>query len=105
MNVERMGLEEIEVMRGMFKNWLKSDFDWAIGVVLYQGNTGEEDEWDFLLDDWQEKFWDWMYPYVKRLKHVGYISQDQVGNFTSWAYAEMDLMIQVVRQLEVRVDG
>jgi hypothetical protein len=47
-----MGEEELDVLKGIWLRWIKSDFDWAVEEVLQNGRTGEEDEWEFMRLDW-----------------------------------------------------
>jgi hypothetical protein len=93
------GRKALDELRGMFKAWLKSDFNWAVGIVIKDGATGEEDEWDFLLKEWTDKLENWMSPYIFRLKATGYITENDIRAFAEEAYGNMLIMLATIRVL------
>lgn len=95
------GASELDVLRGIFSRWLKSDFDWAVNNIIQQGRSGEEDEWDFMRLDWIGKYEEWLYPYVMRLFQTEYITGEQRREFNDWAYEQMALMLTALYNLEV----
>lgn len=97
----KKGFLELEVLDMMFQRWLKSDVVWA----LKQNRTYEEDEWDFLKQDWLEKFWDWMYPFVDRLYKTDYISRDTKEGFIGECYYHMNIMLELLYKIGGGSDG
>lgn len=98
----KLGDSELEVLRGIFSRWLKSDFDWAVDIIIKQGRTGAEDEWDFMRIDWIGKYEEWLYPYLMRLYQTEYITGEQRREFNDWAYDQIALMLDALYNLEVR---
>ena len=99
-----LGESELEVLKNIFSRWLKSDFDWAVGILINEGSSGEEDEWDFLRTDWVDKYETWLYPYIMRLRDTEHITKEQTRFFNNWAYDQMALMLEALYSLEVRED-
>lgn len=99
-----MGVNELETLMNIFSRWLKSDFDWAVGLLINEGSSGEEDEWDFLRIDWIQKYEDWLYPYLMRLHQTEHITDDQKRDFNNWAYDQIFLMLEALYGLEVKDD-
>jgi hypothetical protein len=80
---------EMETMFNMFKNWCKSDFNWAANIIKKQGGC-EEGEFDFLRKDLNEKFSHWMYPKLERLYKTKYITEDEAVEFAKKIYDIID---------------
>lgn len=97
--MKKLGHKALDELRCMFKAWLKSDFDWAVGKIAGGGCTGEEGEWDFLLSEWRDKFENWMSPYVFRLYRTKYITEDDLRAFGAEAYGNMILMLEAIYAL------
>lgn len=91
-----IGRKALDELRGMFKAWLKSDFNWALEVVATGGTTGESGEWDFLLSDWREKFQDWMGPYLLRLRDTEYATEKEIEAFGDEAFGNMKIMLEAI---------
>lgn len=100
-----MGRKELDILKGMFKSWLKSDFTWAVNVVIEDGVSGEEGEWDFMFAEWRDKLENWMSPYVFRLYKTGYITQKDLEAFGSEAYSAMSTMLSAVYALGKEIDN
>ncbi len=94
-----IGRKALNELRGMFRAWLKSDFVWAVEVVTAKGTTGEDDEWDFLLDDWREKFTDWLGPYLLRLRETEYATEKEIGAFGEEMLGNMKIMLEAIYAL------
>ena len=77
---------------------------WASEVLVVQGGQKEEGEWDFLIEEWKEDFHTHLYPYLRRLFETEYITEQQGGEFVSYAYIMMQLALDAIRKLEV-TDG
>ena len=102
MTKQEMGLDELKTLREMWKRWLQRDVMWAAEVVVKQGGqTHELDEWTFLEEDWKEEFHEMMYPYVRRLYETEYITEQDAGEFVSFAHILMDTALDAIRLLEV----
>jgi hypothetical protein len=94
-----IGCKELDMLRGMFRAWLKSDFNWAVEIVTTKGTTGEDDEWDFLLDDWREKFTDWLGPYLLRIRDTKYATEKEIGAFGAEMFGNMKIMLEAIYAL------
>lgn len=94
-----IGRKALDEFRGMFKAWLKSDFHWAVGIVARKGATGEDGEWDFLFDDWREKFTNWLGPYLIRLRETGYATEEELGAFGEEMFGNMKIMLEAIYAL------
>jgi hypothetical protein len=101
MSKEELGIDELETLKGMWKRWLQRDVMWAAEVVVAQGGQLEDGEWEFLEEEWKENFYTWMYPYLKRLFETEHITEEQGGEFVSFAYIMMQLSIDAICKLEV----
>jgi len=101
MTKEEMGVDELKTLKGMWKRWLHRDIIFASEVVIKQGGQSHDGEWDFLMEEWKENFYIWMYPYVKRLYETEYITEQEAGEFVSFAYTLMDTALDAIRLLEV----
>lgn len=99
------GAQELEVLKMMFERWMKSDITWAAGYIQEHGNTGEEGEWDFVREDWVEKFGQWIRPYLNRLEETEYITRQDWIDYNDWAYETMDIMLAVLYKLGEENDG
>lgn len=100
-----MGREELELLRGMFKSWLKSDFMWAIKIVTAGKGTGEDGEWDFLWAEWTDKLTNWMGPYVTRLVATKYVTDEDVATFGEEMYDNMSIMLEAIYALTEDVNN
>jgi hypothetical protein len=67
--------KELDVYEMMLKNWMNSDLAYALRIG--GGN------WGFLIDDLYEKFWDWMFPALRRLRESEYVTTDELKEYTS----------------------
>jgi hypothetical protein len=99
------GEQEMVTLRQIWQRWLKSDCDWAAKIIVEQGGVKEEDEFDFLLEDWREKFETWLYPYVERLWKTEHITPEEACEFAGWASWMMGLALTALHTLEVTTDG
>jgi hypothetical protein len=101
MNKRELGLDELKVLREMWKRWLQRDIIWAAEEVIKQGGQSHDGEWDYLVGEWKENFYAWMYPYVRRMYETEYITEDEAGEFVGFAYSLMDTALDAIRLLEV----
>lgn len=101
MTKEEMGLDELATLREMWKRWLQRDIMFASEVVIKQGGQSHDGEWEFLREEWIENFYQWMYPYVRRMYETEYITEDEAGEFASFAYALVETALDAIRLLEV----
>ncbi len=97
--MSEMGRKELDVLRGMFRVWLESDFRWALEIVIAGEATGENDEWDFLWEEWVEKFENWMVPYVLRLRDTEHTTTKDLNGFGTEMYNNMKLMLSAIYAL------
>jgi hypothetical protein len=104
MTKEEMGLDELKTLKEIWKRWLHRDIIFAAEVVVKQGGQSHDGEWEFLREEWLEKFYEWMYPYVKRLYETEHITENEAGEFTSFAYAIIETALDAIRLLEVPDD-
>jgi hypothetical protein len=93
---EDIGKEELNTLSMMFERWLKSDFDWAVKILVEEGSSGEEDEWDFLRREWIDKLENWIGPFVRRLEVTEYITEGDVRDFGLKAVELIDLMLEAL---------
>lgn len=93
--------KEMETLSEMWGRWLKSDYTWAVELIIKTGKNAEEGEWDFLRGDWIEKFNDWMLPYVTRMGDIGYLTDKEIGAFVEKAFALMNITLELIYKLEV----
>ena len=100
-----MGRDELQTLKQIFERWMKSDISWAIDYIRSYGSTHEEDEWDFLREDWLEKFSQWIRPYLNRLEETQYITRDDWVEYCDWAYVTIEIMMQVLYKLGEETDG
>jgi len=100
-----LGKQELETLKLMWHRWLKRDVTWAAEIVVKQGGILVENEFEFLRDDWLEKFETWMYPYVERLKDTEYITIEDAQDINAWAYGLMDVVLDAIHGMEVEKDG
>ncbi len=102
MNKGELGVDELKTLKRMWARWLHSDVRWAAEVVVKNaGQTHKLSEWDFLEEEWKEDFYEQMYPYVRRLYETEYITEQEAGEFVSYAYALMATALEAIRLLEV----
>jgi hypothetical protein len=94
-----LGYKELDILRRMFKAWLKSDFNWALGIITSEGTSGEEDEWDFLWRDWVEKLDTWLLPYAIRLRETEYVTEGILKDFVEELYDDMKVMLLAIKAL------
>jgi len=94
-----MGHKALDELSGMFRAWLKSDFNWALEIVEKEGATGEKDEWKFLWSEWTDKLENWMLPWVIRLRETKYITPDDTEKFVSERYNNMKVMLEAIYAL------
>lgn len=95
----KQGKKELGTLQMMFSRWLKSDVDWAIGIIATKGATGEDDEWDFLRREWIDKLENWVGPFVRRLWDTEYITEKQVRNFGVNAAHTIQIMLHALYKL------
>ena len=95
----KKGKKELDTLMMMFKRWVKSDVDWAAGIIATQGTTGEEDEWDFMRREWIDKLESWVGPFVRRLRETEYITDRQVEQFGGEAARTIALFLNALYKL------
>ncbi len=91
-----MGRKALDELRGMFKAWLASDFNWALEKAVAGEVSGKEGEWDFLWEEWLEKLSDWMSPYVSRLREAEYINDEDLNTFGEEMANNMRVMLETI---------
>lgn len=100
-----LGLGELGTLRQIWNRWLRSDCNWAAEIIVKQGGVQSEDEFDFLLSDWKEKFETWLYPYVERLWKTDHLTKEEAYEFSDWAYTRMDVALKALYLMEVEGNG
>lgn len=67
--------KEFDVYEMKLIQWMNGDLAYA----LREGGGG----WGFLARDMDEKFWEWMFPAIRRLYECGYCTNDEIKEFTA----------------------
>lgn len=98
-----LGQDELVTLRAMWARWLQRDILWASEVITQGKELGGD--WDFLIDEWKEKFHEWLYPYLKRLYETEYLTEQEIGEFGTWAYGLMPTALDAIKKLEVEDNG
>ncbi len=88
--------KEFEVYEMKLKQWMNSDIAYAIRV----GGGG----WDFLIKDMNEKFWDWMFPALRRIYECGYCSQKEFKEYISKLLNHIHNFSVVIQSLDEEED-
>jgi hypothetical protein len=100
-----LGIAELITLKQMWGRWLQRDIMWASEEIVKGNRTGKDGEWDFLLGDWEEKFYEWMYPYLKRLYETEHVLEQEIKDFATWAHGVMFTALDAINKLEVPKDG